>query len=76
MDNDVKNKLFKQMVTTKGKGGTGLGLYMSHSTIKGRFGGDIWFDSEKGKGTTFFIQIPKKFETTNSEQNSNHEQIA
>jgi signal transduction histidine kinase/heme/copper-type cytochrome/quinol oxidase subunit 4 len=55
---EVKDKLFKEMVTTKGKNGTGLGLYMSYSTIKGKFGGDMWFESEEGKGTTFFISIP------------------
>ncbi len=31
----VKERLFKEMITTKGKHGTGLGLYMSHSTVKG-----------------------------------------
>lgn len=56
---DVQNRLFKEMITTKGKNGTGLGMYMSYSTIKGRFGGNIWFDSEEGKGTTFYISIPK-----------------
>lgn len=55
---EVQNKLFKQMVTTKGKYGTGLGLYMSYSTIKGKFGGDIKFESEEGKGTTFHIIVP------------------
>jgi len=55
---DIKNKLFKEMVTTKGKNGTGLGLYMSYSTIKGRFRGDMWFESESDKGTTFTIAIP------------------
>lgn len=55
---EVKDRLFKEMVTTKGKHGTGLGLYMSYSTIKGRFGGDMWFESKEGNGTTFFISIP------------------
>ena len=54
----VKNKLFKEMITTKGKNGTGLGLYMSYSTIKAHFGGDITFESEEGKGTTFTITLP------------------
>ena len=54
----VKDKLFKEMVTTKGKNGTGLGLYMSYSTIKAHFNGNITFESEEGKGTTFTIILP------------------
>ncbi len=58
MPNDVKDKLFKEMITTKAKNGTGLGLYMSYSTITGRFGGKMWFESVRGKGTTFHILVP------------------
>ena len=58
MSKETKNKLFKEMVTTKGKNGTGLGLYMSYSTIKGKFNGDITFESEENVGTTFTITIP------------------
>lgn len=54
----ICDRLFKEMVTTKGKNGTGLGLYMSYSTIKGRFGGNMSFSSMEGNGTTFFISIP------------------
>ena len=54
----VKDKLFKEMITTKGKNGTGLGLYMSYSTIKAHFNGNITVESEKGKGTTFNIILP------------------
>lgn len=54
----VKDKLFKEMITTKGKNGTGLGLYMSNSNIKARFGGRMWFESEPDRGTTFYIRIP------------------
>ena len=59
MTNETKEKLFKEMFTTKGKNGTGLGLYMSYSTIKGKFNGTINFESEVGKGTTFVIEIPR-----------------
>ena len=58
IQSEIKERLFKEMVTTKGKNGTGLGLFMSYSTIKGRFGGNMWFESEKDKGTTFYISIP------------------
>ena len=58
MPDDVQEKLFKSMITTKGKNGTGLGMFMSYSTIKGHFNGDITFTSELGKGTTFNIIIP------------------
>ena len=58
MTKAVKDKLFKEMITTKAKNGTGLGLYMSYSTITGRFGGEMWFESARGKGTTFHIKIP------------------
>lgn len=57
---EVQDKLFKEMITTKGKNGTGLGLYMSYSNIKARFGGDITFDVSSGKGTTFNIILPIK----------------
>ena len=56
----VKDKLFKEMITTKGKNGTGLGLYMSYSTIKAHFNGDIKMESEEGKGTLFKIILPVK----------------
>ena len=54
----VKDKLFKEMITTKGKNGTGLGLYMSYSTIKAHFNGNMTVESEEGKGTTFTIILP------------------
>ena len=54
----VQEKLFKEMITTKGKNGTGLGLYMSYSTIRAHFNGDIKFETEEGKGTTFYIILP------------------
>lgn len=58
MPQDVKDKLFKEMITTKGKNGTGLGLFMSYSTIRGHFNGNMTFESELNKGTTFKIVLP------------------
>lgn len=58
MPEHVKNKLFKEMITTKGKNGTGLGLYMSYATIKGNFNGSMEVESTLGTGTTFTIKIP------------------
>lgn len=54
----ISEKLFKEMITTKGKNGTGLGLYISYATIKGRFGGNMTFTSKEGEGTLFLISIP------------------
>lgn len=58
MPKKVKDKLFKEMITTKGKNGTGLGLYMSYSTIRAHFNGNISVDSAEGVGTTFTITLP------------------
>ena len=55
----IKDKIFNEMVTSKGKNGTGLGLYMCYSTIKGKFNGDMRFESVDGVGTTFFIELNK-----------------
>lgn len=57
---EVQKKLFKEMTTTKGHNGSGLGLFMSYSTIKGHFKGNLRFDSKEGEGTTFYITLPQK----------------
>jgi signal transduction histidine kinase len=54
----IRDKLFREMVTTKGKNGTGLGLYMSYATVRGRFNGNMWFETKEGEGTTFYVSIP------------------
>ena len=60
MSEEVQEKLFKEMITTKGKNGTGLGLFMSYSNIKAQFDGDLKFTSEEGKGSTFNLIITIK----------------
>lgn len=56
---EVQEKLFKEMITTKGKDGTGIGLFMSYSNIRAHFNGDITYSTEKGKGTIFNIILPQ-----------------
>lgn len=54
----AQKKLFKEMITTKGKNGTGLGMFMSYSNIKAHFSGNLSYETELGKGTTFYITLP------------------
>jgi PAS domain S-box-containing protein len=55
----VRDKVFDPFFTTKEVGkGTGQGLMLAHSVVVKKHGGRIWFDSEFGKGTTFFIRLP------------------
>jgi PAS domain S-box-containing protein len=42
---------------TYGIGGTGLGLYICSELVE-RMGGRIWLESEEGKGSAFFFQLP------------------
>jgi signal transduction histidine kinase len=50
-------KIFDPFFSTKGSGGTGLGLSVSHGLISAHKG-EITVNSKIGKGTTFVIRLP------------------
>jgi len=58
MDEKTQKKIFDPFFTTKETGkGTGLGLWVSHNIID-KIGGEIFINSEVGKGTSFTVKIP------------------
>ncbi|WP_010246705.1 sensor histidine kinase [Acetivibrio cellulolyticus] len=57
ISSEIKDKLFKEMVTTKGIHGSGIGLYMSYTKVKAMFNGDMWFESQEGIGTSFYVKV-------------------
>jgi two-component system, NtrC family, sensor kinase len=56
---EIRDKVFDPFFTTKDVGiGTGQGLALAHSVIVKRHGGTLRFETECGKGSTFFIRLP------------------
>lgn len=54
----IQGDLFKPFVTTKNDGeGTGLGLSICYQIIA-KHNGRIWAETEPGKGSTFFFELP------------------
>ncbi|BAY74667.1 integral membrane sensor signal transduction histidine kinase [Nostoc linckia NIES-25] len=59
MTQEVKQKLFDPFFTTKPVGqGTGLGLSISYQIIVQKHSGVLRCESQLGKGTEFWIEIP------------------
>ncbi len=61
---EQQKKIFEklyQVTDSKGKTfpGLGMGLYISKEIVK-RHSGQIWVESEKGKGSTFYVSLPSE----------------
>src|SRR6185503_18845136 len=55
----VRGRIFEPFVTTKEVGrGTGQGLALSRGLVVEKLKGSLHFETETGKGTTFFIRLP------------------
>lgn len=57
MSEDTKRKIFSSFYSTKGSRGTGLGLLVT-SKIVLEHGGELFFESQEGEGTTFTMRLP------------------
>jgi signal transduction histidine kinase/FixJ family two-component response regulator len=59
MDPETRDKIFTLFFSSKGKRGTGIGLFISSQTIRDH-GGEIEVESEPGTGTKFTVFLPLK----------------
>ncbi|MEO7213571.1 ATP-binding protein [Mucilaginibacter sp.] len=61
LSNDQKSKIFERFYRVEDKknmtSGLGMGLYISHEIIQNH-NGRIGVDSELGKGSTFYVELP------------------
>jgi len=57
MSETVRRRIFEPFFSTKGEGGSGLGLSMVYSIVR-RHGGDIRVESEPARGATFTLTFP------------------
>lgn len=58
MEYEVKQKVFTNFFTTKGSGGTGIGLLLTRK-ITQEHGGKVEFHTEPGEGTVFRLIFPR-----------------
>jgi CheY-like chemotaxis protein len=69
MPEAVRRRIFEPFFSTKGEGGSGLGLSMVYAIVR-RHGGDIRVDSEPGRGATFTLTFPVASEPVGAEPES------
>jgi PAS domain S-box-containing protein len=58
MSVDTREKIFDLFFSSKGRAGTGLGLFIARQAVR-QHGGDIEVDSEPGRGSCFRVRWPR-----------------
>ncbi len=59
MTREMREKAFSLFFSSKGSGGTGLGLFVANKIARAH-GGTISIDSEPGKGSCITVKLPRK----------------
>ncbi|MBL8785929.1 MAG: HAMP domain-containing histidine kinase, partial [Deltaproteobacteria bacterium] len=60
----MHERVFEPFFTTKAVGrGTGQGLSIARATVVEKHRGELWFETEEGVGTTFFVRLPMHGDT-------------
>jgi signal transduction histidine kinase len=76
----VRGRIFEPFVTTKEVGrGAGQGLALSRGIVVEKLKGSLHFETQTGKGTTFYIRLPVSGTATpalSSDNESTHKQAA
>ena len=56
---EIQDRVFDPFFTTKARGkGTGQGLAIARRVVIDKHQGSLFFETEKGRGTTFVIEVP------------------
>jgi len=58
MDAETRNQIFTLFFSSKGRKGTGFGLFIAHHVVS-RHGGSIAVNSAPGQGALFCVKIPR-----------------
>ena len=68
MDRETREKAFSLFFSSKGAGGTGLGLFISNKIAQAH-GGSITVESTEGRGSKFIIEMPRRRPARNKKAN-------